>query len=208
MSDFFSEAKRLLLAAARPVEVVQLGTMLSERSEVAFPGRRPGITLVARLRAARGRAGGCYEVGPGVWAAPAALPEVADAGAGAEGGDAGDAEIEAWREGVFRLLDAMGYRGGGAIGADTWRAIIGWGSAEADVFVEVDARSGDLAAEAVIEHRRALVEHACLAGVLVCRGRAGAGALAEARRTGAPLVTIVDGAVVARALQGRSKRRA
>ena len=204
MSDFFTEVKRLLQSAARPLDVEQVGSMLSERSDVGFPGRRPGITVAARLRAARGRAGGCYELAPGVWAAsptvstPASAPEHAPASA---------SDTAAWRADVLRLLDAMGYRGAEPIREGAWRAKIGWGSAETDVLLQVDVDANDLAPEAVVEHRRTLRENACLAGVLVCRGRAGENALAEARRPGEPLVTIVDAAVVARALQGRHKRR-
>mgnify|MGYP001565672827 CR=1 FL=1 len=207
MSDFLSEAERLLTIAARPLDVAQLGAMIAERSEVVFPGRRPGITVAARLRAARGRGSGCYEVGPGMWSLPAVVPPEASEGESDPSDTAEGPNAEAWRASVFRLLDAMGYREAGSITADTWRAKIGWGSAETDVFLQLDGRNADLVPEAVVEHRRALVENACLAGVLVCRGRAGAGALLEARRAGAPLVTIVDGSVILRALKGRAKRR-
>lgn len=207
MSDFLSETRRLLVAAARPLDVEQVGTLLAERGDVVFPGRRPGITVAARLRSARGSEGGCYEVGPGLWAAASGDEVGTNGTVPTDDGAFGGESHEAWRADVLRLLDSMGYRGAEPIREGAWRAKIGWGSAETDVLVQLDARTSDLAAEAVREHRQALRENSCLAGVLVCRGRAGGRALAEARHPGESLVTIVDANVVARALQGRSKRR-
>jgi hypothetical protein len=112
-----------------------------------------------------------------------------------------------WRDQVLELLTAMGYRSPVSITADTWRARLGFGSAETAVFVQLEARPDELTAEAVLAHRQSLIAEGCQAGVLICRGLASAAAIAEGRRIGVPLVTLVDRAVVTRAISKRPRRR-